>query len=69
MADVTLEDRRKKRFSVFRFKRYDPKKLAAVIESMGWELLAELPFGPDEATLVRSSLLFRKKALSRPSFG
>jgi transcriptional regulator with XRE-family HTH domain len=67
VADVTLEDRRQKRFSVFRFKRYDPKKLAAVIETFGWEMLAELPFGPDESTLVRSSLLFRKRSTLRPS--
>jgi transcriptional regulator with XRE-family HTH domain len=67
LADVTYEDRRQKRFSVFRFKRYDPAKLAAVIEALGWEQLMELPFGPDAAAPVHSLLLFRRISPSRPS--
>ncbi len=66
IANVKLRDRRHRRFALFRFKRYDPKRLADMMRHMGWDLLAGESFGPDVNHPVGSLLLFRKFSPSRP---
>lgn len=62
LATVTVGGRRDRRFSVFRFKRYDAKRLAEFLIPLGWELIEDMPFGADAASLTHSLLLFRKTA-------
>ena len=59
-ATVKLKGGREKHFSIFRFKRYDPQRLADMLRHLGWELLSESPFGPDPNAPVQSLLLFRR---------
>ncbi len=66
LATVKFSDGREKRFSVFRFKRYDLERFAQMMRHLGWELLDEAPFGPDSSHLVGALLLFRRFAASRP---
>ena len=62
LAKVTVGGRRDRRFSVFRFKRYDAKRLAEFLVPFGWALVEETPFGSDAAAPTHSLLLFRKTA-------
>lgn len=64
LATVTVGGRRNRRFSVFRFKRYEAKRLAEFLVPFGWELVEEMPFGTDTASPTHSLLLFRKTARS-----
>lgn len=66
IAKVRLRDGRERTFSTFRFKRYDSQRFADTLRQFGWELLADLPFGPDPAKPVMAALLFRKVSHSRP---
>jgi transcriptional regulator with XRE-family HTH domain len=60
IADIELRDRRHRRFALHRFKRYDPKRLAEMMQHLGWALLGNSSYGPDEANPLGSLLLFRK---------
>lgn len=41
------QERHQKRFSIFRFKRHDPPRLAGTLSQLGWELLSRKPLsGP-----------------------
>ncbi len=66
VAKARLRDGREKSFSVFRFKRYDSQRFADTLRHFGWELVADVPFGPDPAKPVMAALLFRKVSQSRP---
>jgi len=66
LATVKLENGKQKRFSVFRFKRYDPDRLGEVLRHLGWELLLSLPFGADAAHPVAALMLLRKISPSHP---
>ncbi len=66
-AKVKLNGGREKRFSIFRFKRYDSQKLTDMLRHLGWELLVEAPFGPDPQTPVHSLLLLRRLSVSLPA--
>ena len=66
LATVKLRNGREKRFSVFRFKRYDPALLGEVLRHLGWELLLSIPFGADASPPVAALMLFRKFSASRP---
>ena len=61
VATVKTHNNREKRFSVFRFKRYDSKQFAEFLSALGWELLAESPFGAASSAPVDTLLLFRKR--------
>jgi transcriptional regulator with XRE-family HTH domain len=61
VADVEFRDRSRKIFpSLFRFKRYDPKRLAATLRLFGWDLLESAPYGPEGVPPSKALLLFRK---------
>lgn len=66
IARVELRDRRHRRFALFRFKRYDPARLAEMMRHLGWALIADAPFGPDLNNPVAAVLLFRKLSPSIP---
>ena len=60
LATVKLGDGRDKRFSVFRFKRYDADSLIRLLASLGWECLLHSPYGPNQAQPSKMLLLFRR---------
>lgn len=62
VATVKTHSNREKRFSVFRFKRYDSRRFAEFLHALGWELLDEAPFGAEATAPVDTLLLFRKVA-------
>ena len=62
LAKVQLNTGEERRFSVFRFRRYDAQRFAEHLHQLGWQLLANEPFGPDSASPVMSALLFRRIA-------
>jgi len=66
LATVKLKGGREKRFSVFRFKRYQPQRLADMLRHLGWELLSEAPFGPTPSAPAHSVLLLRRLSVSFP---
>jgi len=66
MANVELRDRRRRRFALHRFKRYDPKRLSEMMRHLGWDMLSESSYGPDVNNPVATLMLFRKLAPSRP---
>lgn len=59
LATVKLADGREKRFSVFRFKRYDAPSLIQLLETLGWEAVAQHSYGPGQ-TPMKMLLLFHK---------
>lgn len=61
IATVRLTGRRQKEFSAFRFKRYDIGRLADCLSTLGWERVADLPYGAAGETPVHTLLLFRKR--------
>lgn len=65
VAKVKMKGGREKQFSIFRFKRYDPSRLADMLRHLGWELLTQSPFGPDPNAPVQTLMLFRRIS---PSF-
>ena len=64
IATVKRTGRADRRFSMFRFKRYDQAKLEQVLDEIGWELIASpaVPDSPGSAVL-----LLRRRALSLPA--
>lgn len=66
LATVKLKDGREKRFSVFRFKRYDPQRLADMLRHLGWELLEEIRFGSVPSAPTDCVLLLRRLSVSFP---
>jgi transcriptional regulator with XRE-family HTH domain len=65
VAKVHLREGQHKRFALFRFKRYDPDRLAEVMRHLGWELLDSATYGPEGPTPFAALLLFRKLSPSR----
>jgi len=63
IATVKMTGRPDKRFSMFRFKRYEVTKLAQCLAETGWEQLAALPC---EGTSSRPgiTMLFCKRGLT-----
>ena len=60
LATVKLVDGREKLFSVFRFKRYDPAGLSLLLEELGWEPIAQYPYGPNPKKPMKTLLLFQR---------
>lgn len=60
LATVKLADGREKLFSIFRFKRYDPQGLIKLLEGLGWESIAQYPYGPNQEKPMMELLLFRR---------
>ncbi len=48
MATVRTRSHSERRFSMFRFKRYDETLLAESLARFGWEKLVALPFGESD---------------------
>lgn len=67
LASVKLSDGREKLFSVFRFKRYDPPSLIGVLKGLGWESIAQYPYGPNPEKPMKTLLLFRRVKPTEPS--
>jgi transcriptional regulator with XRE-family HTH domain len=59
IATIKLADGGEKRFSVFRFKRYESQSLINILGPLGWEAVAQLPYGPEKVP-TKMLLLFRK---------
>lgn len=62
VATVKTHKQREKRFSMFRFKRYDSSRFAEFLRALGWELMAEAPFGAEADAPVDTLMLFSKIA-------
>ena len=60
LATVKLSDGREKLFSVFRFKRYDPPSLIRLLAGLGWDAVAQYPYGPNQERPMKTLLLFRR---------
>jgi len=61
IATVSMsDDRPDRRFLMWRQRRYDPQKLAAALDAVGWEPKQILTYGPD-GTKSLAALLFRKR--------
>lgn len=60
IATVKLADGREKQFSIFRFKRYDPQGLIQLLAGLGWESVAQYPYGPNQEKPNMELLLFRR---------
>jgi hypothetical protein len=67
LATVALADGREKRFSAFRFKRYDPASLIRIVEGLGWEAVAQYPYGPNPEQPIQVLLLFRRVKAASPA--
>lgn len=69
LATVRLIDGREKRFSVFRFKRYESTQLARLLAGLGWECVAHHPYPLNQPNPIKMLLLFRrtKEAPELPS--
>lgn len=61
MAHVRHNGKQEKRFSVFRFKRYDMARLKACLKELGWDLVSEHAYGGEQPHQMML-LLFRKTA-------
>lgn len=57
VATVSSAQRPDRQFSVFRFARYDPGKLAECLRAIGWEEIGALPYAEEH-----SLRLYRKRA-------
>ena len=62
LAKVQLTTGEERRFSVFRFRRYNAQRFAEHLRQLGWDVLVQTPFGPDPSQPVMSALLFRRIA-------
>jgi hypothetical protein len=60
LATVKLADGRDKRFSVFRFKRYDAPSLIRLLASLGWDCALHQAYGPNPSQPTKTLLLFRR---------
>ena len=45
VATVQSRGRADRQFSLFRFRRYDPSKLAECLSGLGWEEIGVMPYG------------------------
>ena len=59
IATVRTRSHAERRFSMFRFKRYDEALLAEPLVRVGWEKLVELPIGDSDRAPV--SMLLAKR--------
>ena len=50
VATVQSRDREERHFSMFRFKRYSPSRVAECLSNLGWDEMAQIPYGDDEPT-------------------
>ena len=46
VATVQAQGRTERRFSMFRFRRYEPDALARTLAACGWQRIAQLGYGP-----------------------
>ena len=65
IATVRTRNQPDRRFSMFRFKRYDEEKLTQSFARFGWEKLASLSFGVTEKSTV--TMLLVKRSEPEPS--
>lgn len=56
VATVKAPERPQRRFSVFRFSRYEPTKLDDCLRSIGWDELSAIPYAGEH-----SLRLYRKR--------
>ncbi len=59
VATVKTHKNREKRFSVFRFKRYNSDLFAEFLRPLGWELVTEAAFGAEASDPFDTLMLFR----------
>lgn len=59
VAEVTLRSGERRRFLVWRGKRYDPVQLAECLRSLGWELVQSVGYGPGKEKAAALLLLRR----------
>ena len=59
IATVRTRSQSERRFSMFRFKRYDEHQLAESLARFGWECLLSLPIGPQERAPIAMLLVKR----------
>ena len=59
IATVRTRSQSERRFSMFRFKRYDEHQLAESLARFGWECLLSLPIGPQERAPLAMLLVKR----------
>ena len=64
VAVVQMRSGAERHFSMFRFRRYAPDQVAALLFSLGWDEIAAIPFG--SADHPSSLRLFCKRAESQP---
>lgn len=60
MATAKTARGRSKQFSLFRFRRYEPSRLITLLRGLGWECVAEAPFGMEGGAPEHVMLLFRR---------
>jgi transcriptional regulator with XRE-family HTH domain len=48
VASVQSRERPERQFSLFRFRRYEPRRLTECLRALGWEPIVALPYGPDD---------------------
>ena len=63
MAKVKLTGKREKQFSIFRFKRYDFGQLKKVLKGIGWDLVVEAEYGPEEPYRMGIMVFIRRPPL------
>lgn len=59
MADVSLRNGERRRFLIWRGKRYDPQSLADCLRGLGWEPVQTLGYGPGKEKTAALLLLRR----------
>ncbi len=64
LATVRTRSHAERRFSMFRFKRYDEAQLAKTLARFGWEKLVALPIGESDRAPV-AMLLVKRSAYSQ----
>ena len=66
MATVKTRSQAERRFSMFRFKRYDEGLLAESLARFGWEKRVSLPIGESERAPVAMLLVKRDGSAGSP---
>ena len=66
VATVRTKNQPERRFSMFRFKRYDEEKLTQSFARFGWEKLASFAFGVTEKSTVTMLLVKRSESEATP---
>jgi transcriptional regulator with XRE-family HTH domain len=69
LATVRMRDGQQRRFSIFRFKCYEPGRFVNLLRSFGWDLLEDASYGPDPATPAKALLLFHRVSPSQTESG